>query len=340
MDIVIPLNEILRSPKRIVIIMHTQPDADALGASLGLAAFLQQQQHQVNVIAPTAYPDCLSWLPGLAQVIVASPGQQALSCQLITQAEIIFCVDFAHLCRINELAAVVSNATATKVVIDHHLDPEDFADLVLSNHRATATSELVYQLMQRLDTSARIDADIAECLYAGIVTDTGSFRYPNTTAQVHRIVANLIESGVDVAKINRLIYDNNSLNRLRFISFAISHRLVVLLAHHTAYFAIQASDFKQFHLAVGATEGLVNYALSLKGIVLAASISEKRSSVSISLRSVGNFAVNEFAKMHFAGGGHQNAAGGTSQLSLQATMTKFEGLVKSNQNALKSAYED
>lgn len=340
MDIVPALKRLLSSPKRIVIMMHTRPDADALGASLGLATFLKRKQHTVSVIAPTSYPDFLAWLPGIAEVIVCSKRQQALSFECIKKADVIFCIDFALLCRINELGEVVKNAAAAKVVIDHHLDKEDFADLVLCNPSAAAAAELVYQLIQDLGEHAQLDKDIATCLYVGIMTDTASFKNPNTTAQVHRIAASLIELGVDVAKTNRLVYENNSLDKLKFISFAISQRLVVLPASHTAYFAIKASDARRFNLSTGDTEGLVDYALSIRGIVLAVLISEKKDAIRLSLRSVGNFSVNALAKEHFAGGGHKNAAGGISHLSLQETTAKFEKLVNVNQHALEVAYEE
>ena len=337
MDIIPSLKKLLSLPKRIVITMHTQPDADALGASLGLAAFLKKKQHQVSVIAPTAYPDFLAWLPGILEVIVCGEGRKELSFELIKRADIIFCVDFAMLRRINELGEVVKNATATKVIIDHHLGMEDFADLVLWNPKAAAAAELVYQLIDELGEKAWIDKNIAECLYVGIVTDTGSFKNPNTTANVHRITANLIELEANVAKVNRLVYENNSLNKLNFISFAISHRLVVLAEYNTAYFVIKVSDARQFNLNTGDTEGLVNYALSIKGIVLAALINEKKDTVCLSLRSIGNFPVNVLAKEHFEGGGHKNAAGGTSRLSLEETAAKFEELVRANQYTLKNS---
>ncbi|MEM7383242.1 MAG: bifunctional oligoribonuclease/PAP phosphatase NrnA [Bacteroidota bacterium] len=339
MKIVSALKKLLSAPKHIVITMHTRPDADALGASLGLATFLKQKQHTVSIIAPTAYPNFLAWLPGITEVIVYSEGHHALCTERIKKADIIFCIDFTLLHRINELSEVVKNATATKVVIDHHLDKEDFADLVLRRPGAAATAELIYQLIKDLDAHIQLNKDIATCLYVGIITDTASFKNANTTPHVHRVAANLIELGADVARTNRLVYENNSLDRLQFISFAISQRLVVLPAYHTAYFAIQASDAKRFNLTTGDTEGLVNHALSIRGIVLAALISEKEDVIRLSLRSIGNFPVNVFAKEHFAGGGHKHASGGTSHLSLQETTAKFEALVNAHQRSLAAAYE-
>jgi len=336
MDIIPAIEkEILSQPKRIAITMHTNPDADALGASLGLAAFLKKKNHHVSVIAPTNYPEFLDWLPGIADVIIYEKNNQQLSFELIANADIIFCVDFAVLNRINDLAGPVSQAKATKIVIDHHLDTEDFADVMLWNPKATAAAELVYELIEALGETNCIDKSIAECLYVGILTDTVSFKTPNTTPHVHRIVANLLEFEVDVAKINKLVYDSNSLNKLKFLSFILSNRLTVLPDYKTAYIAIKSADAKQFNLNTGDTEGIVNYALSIKGIVLAALIKEKHDRVCISLRSVGDFAVNTFAKEYFHGGGHKNAAGGMSNLSLEETITTFEKLVKHNQDLLK-----
>ena len=311
--------------------MHTNPDGDALGTSLGLAAFLKKQGHQVSVIAPTSYPDFLEWLPGVSSVIIYDKSNQKLSLQLIVEADIIFCVDFAMLSRIHDLGPAVKSAKAIKIVIDHHLDMENFADLTFCNKKAAATAELVYDLIEALGANKYIDKEIAECLYVGIMTDTVSFKTPNTTPHVHRIVANLLELNIDIAKINKLIYENNSLNKLKFLSFVLSNRLTVLPAYRTAYFSIKVSDAKRFNLNSGDTEGLVNYALSIKDVTFAALIKEKQDGIYISLRSIGDIPVNTFAKKYFEGGGHKNAAGGISHLPLEETIIKFEELIKTQQ---------
>ncbi len=326
--------QLINTPKHIVIITHDRPDADALGAGLGLATFLKKKQHQVSVITPSPYPSFLAWMPGNEAVIVASQGQRARSLELVKNADVIFCVDFSSLHRINELGELVKNASATKVVIDHHQNPESFADLYLWDVKAAATAEIVYQTIESLGDEALIDQNIAECLYAGIMTDTGLFKNPNTTATSHLITANLIRKGVDIAKIGRLIYENNSLIKLKFLGFAISHRLVVMKKYNTAYFALKKEDFKEFNLRTGDTEGLVSHALALKGIVLAALIKDKRDAVRISLRSSGVIPVDIWAKEHFEGGGHKNASGGISFLSLEETVAKFEAMVKANQPIL------
>ena len=337
MDNILQLKALLSSPKNIVITVHQRPDADALGTGLGLAALLKKQHHQVQVITPTAYPAFLDWLPGAPAVIVCAQGQQKRSFELLNKADIIFCVDFPTLNRLHEMEPVVSNATATKVVIDHHPTTEKFGDLVFRDISAAATAELLYEIIEALGVQDLVDRDIAECLYAGIMTDTGSFRHPNTTAKTHRVTASLMRYGADVTKVSRLIYENNTLSSLEFLGFALSHRFVVLKEYNTAYFFIKVEDYKKYHLQTGDTEGLVNHALSVKDIVFAAVIKEKKDAVRLSLRSSGEVPVNAWAKEYFEGGGHKNAAGGVSYLTLEETIAKFENLVKTKQKYLKIA---
>jgi bifunctional oligoribonuclease and PAP phosphatase NrnA len=331
--------ELLSSPKHIIIVPHHKPDADALGSCLGLAALLKKKNHHVNVISPSDYPKFLSWMPGHADVMVFNEGNEKRAERLINSADIIFCMDFSNLSRINEMEGVVRGTKAVKVVIDHHLDPMDFADYVLWDTKAAATAELVYELISMIGDKNLVDPVIAECLYAGIMTDTGSFKHPNTTKKVHLITAELIEAGADNAKVSKLVYDNNSENRLRFIGYALSEKLVVLPEFKTAYFAISVEDLEKFNSQTGDTEGLVNYALSIEDIVLAAVIIDRKEAIKISFRSVGDFAVNEFSRAHFEGGGHKNAAGGKSNKKLEETVNYFinllpiykDQLIKSNQ---------
>lgn len=327
--------KLLSTPQNIVITVHQRPDGDALGTGLGLAALLKKLGHQTQVIAPTAYPAFLSWMPGESEVIVCAEGQQERSFELLNKADIIFCVDFPTLNRLNEMEPVVRSATATKVVIDHHPTPEPFGDLIFRDTKAASTTELLYEIIEALGYQDLIDQDIAECLYTGLMTDTGSFKHASTTAKSHLTAAGLIRHGADIPKVSRLIYDNNPLNKLEFLGFALNQRLVVLKEHNTAYFVIHREDYKKFQLQTGDTEGLVNYALSVKGIVFAAVIKEKKDAVRLSLRSSGNIPVNLWAQEYFDGGGHTNAAGGTSYLSLEETVAKFEDLVKAKQNILK-----
>jgi phosphoesterase RecJ-like protein len=252
----------------------------------------------------------------------------------LEKAELIFCLDFSVLNRVNELGELIRQSKAFVVNIDHHQDPEDFAQFRLWSTAAAATCELVYELIVELGDKNLIDKHIAACLYAGIMTDTGGFRHPNTTKNVHLVVAELLEAGADATAIANLIYDSNSLNRLKFIGFAITKRLVVREDLQLAYFVISKKDLKKYQSQTGDTEGLVNYALSLDGVKLAALFSEREDGVKISFRSSVDVAVNKFAAAHFGGGGHKNAAGGKSSLSLKKTVTRFESLVQEYQEDL------
>ncbi|MBA4301214.1 MAG: bifunctional oligoribonuclease/PAP phosphatase NrnA [Algoriphagus sp.] len=325
----------LSSPKKIFITTHVKPDADALGSSLGLANYLIKKGHEVTVVTPTDYPSFLTWMKGNETVLDFSNSEhQALASLRLEEANMIFCLDFSVLGRVNELGEMIRKSDAFVVNIDHHQDPEDFADFRYWSTKAAATCELVYELIVELGDKDLIDKDIADCLYAGIMTDTGGFRHPNTTKNVHLVVAELIEKGADCSQISNWIYDSNSVNRLKFIGFAITRRLVVREDLHTAYFVISKKDLKKYQSQTGDTEGLVNYALSLDGIKVAALFSEREDGIKISFRSSSDVAVNKFAASYFNGGGHKNAAGGKSDLSLKETVDLFESLVEKCQDEL------
>ncbi|MBW3469349.1 DHH family phosphoesterase [Arthrospiribacter ruber] len=332
--------EVISSPKKIVITTHHKPDADALGSSLGMANFLLKKGHEVTVITPSDYPSFLHWMKGNDDVLnYEDKKQQTKANKIIADAEVIFCLDFSCLSRLQDMEHAVAQSKAYKVNIDHHQDPKDFADFRYWSTDAAATCELVYELIVELGEKEAIDEDIADCLYAGIMTDTGGFRHPNTTKNVHLITAELIDLGADNSRISRLIYDTNSINRLKFIGFAITRRLVILEDQQTAYFAISKKDLRKYNSKTGDTEGLVNYALSLDGIKVAALFTEREDGVKISFRSTEEIAVNKFASEFFDGGGHKNAAGGKSPLSLKETTEKFEKLIKENQKTLFNQLE-
>ena len=321
------LKQVLNKPKRVVITTHSKPDADALGSSLGLAGFLQKKGHSVSVITPTDYPAFLHWMHGNSDVLVFNEGNEKAAAALVAAADLIFCLDFSVLSRINELGALVGAAPADKVLIDHHLEPEDFARYNFWSTAAASTAELVYQLIVDLGDRELIDKNIAEALYAGIMTDTGSFKHPSTTEKTHQVVADLIRLGTDVHRVSKLVYDTNSLEKLRFLGFALSEKLQFLPEFNTAYIAITAQELEKFKSKTGDTEGLVNYALSIEGVVLAALLVERPEAVKISFRSIGEFSVSAFARNHFEGGGHKNAAGGKSEKNLEETLTQFLSLL-------------
>ncbi len=318
------LQVLLQSPKRVVITTHQKPDADALGSSLGLAGYLKKKGHAVAVISPTDYPRYLAWMPGNEEVVEFNAPNRARAEAFVAEADLIFCLDFNALSRIQDLAEPVRRSAATKVMIDHHLEPEAFADFQISDPTAAATAQLVYQLIIELGDQTLIDQAIGECLYAGFMTDTGSFRHPSTNPQVHRMAAELIELGVNTNRVHRQIFDNVPADRLRFLGYVLSEKLVVLPEYRTAYIALSAKELKRFRSQTGDTEGLVNYALSLENVVMAVLIVDRLpEAIKLSFRSVGNFSVNELARRHFSGGGHRNAAGGKTHLSLDETVQKF-----------------
>ncbi len=325
----------ISSPRKIFITTHVKPDADALGSSLGMANYLVKKGHEVTVVTPTDYPSFLNWMKGNDEVLdFSNPQHTVLATKKLEEADVIFCMDFSVLKRVNELGEMIRASDAFVVNIDHHQDPEDFADFRYWSTAAAATCELIYELIVELGDEKLLDKDIAECLYAGIMTDTGGFRHPNTTKNVHLVVAELVDLGADISQIANLIYDSNSVNRLKFIGFAISRRLVVREDLQMAYFAISKKDLKKYQSRTGDTEGLVNYALSLDGIKLAALFSEREDGIKISFRSSSEVAVNKFAAEYFDGGGHKNASGGKSPLSLKETVERFETLVEKHQEEL------
>jgi phosphoesterase RecJ-like protein len=321
------LKTILSTPQKIVITTHHKPDGDAMGSSLGLYAFLIQKGHHVTVITPTDYPDFLQWLPNNSDVLIYTEKQEQ-SIQLINESSLIFCCDFNTLSRINELGEHIRNAGDLKVMIDHHLEPEDFDDYRHWNINACAASQLVYDfILNELGEGDLINKDVASCLYTGIMTDSGSFRFPSATSEVYRIAADLIDLGAEHWRIHQLVYDNASENRLRFLGHCLSNKLEILRDFNTAIITVSAEELKKYDIVTGDTEGIVNYALSINGINLAAFIIERTDKVKLSLRSTGDFPANEICKKYFAGGGHRNAAGGSSDESLVATIEKFKSIL-------------
>lgn len=317
----------LATSKKIVITTHFKPDGDALGSSLGLYHWLSARGHDVNLIVPSDYPTFISWLPGNDKVI-QYPSNQNLCNQLIQNADIIFCLDFSSLSRTEIMAQPLSSSKAKKWMIDHHLNPEEFADLLYWDSSAAATCQLVYQFITDIyQNSESITPDIATCLYTGIVTDTGSFRFRSTSSDIHRIAADLIDKGAKNWEVHEYIYNSNSERRLKFIGHCLSNYLTVIKEYNTAYFKISAETLRQFNVITGDTEGLVNYALSIHGIKLAALIVDRTELIKLSLRSVGEVPCNEICQKYFSGGGHLNASGGSSHDTLDATVSKFVSIL-------------
>ncbi len=321
------LKELLASSKKIAIIPHRSPDGDAMGSTLALYHFLLKLNHQPTVIAPNEFPNFLAWLPGSENVMIYEKEKES-SMHILLDAELVFLLDFNALYRTGEMEHVLNKLTAPMVMIDHHQQPDGFAKYTYSNTAFGSTCEMIYNFISFLDRKDCIDKTIATCIYTGITTDSGSFRFPSTTSTTHRVVADLIDKGIENSTIHNLLFDNNSYHRLLLLGRALQN-MKVFPEHKTSYISLSQKELDEFHYEKGDTEGIVNYGLTIKGIHFAAIFIEHRDEniVKISFRSQGDFDVNQFARTHFNGGGHINAAGGKSHDSLQETIKKFEKII-------------
>jgi bifunctional oligoribonuclease and PAP phosphatase NrnA len=324
----------LNQPFKAVITAHQKPDGDAMGSTLSLYHFLKQLGHEVTVISPTNWAPFLDWMPGVDQVIDFEANKKEAS-QIVADADYVFCLDFNILHRTKHLEPIIRDSKALKILIDHHQQPDtpSFA-YGISDVKMSSTCEMVYDFIVQSGHSNLINLDIAACLYTGLMTDTGSFRFPSTTASVHKIVAHLKELGLQHAKIHENIYDNSTEGRLKFMGNAFLNRMTVLPEYKTAVMAIPKSDIYKFELKTGDTEGLVNYLLSIEGIKFAAILIDREEERKWSFRSKGNFDVNIFARTHFEGGGHANAAGGRSSKSLDETLNDFKTIIENYKSQL------
>jgi phosphoesterase RecJ-like protein len=317
-----PLLYATTKPK-IVITTHHKPDADALGSSLGLYHFLKTLGIPSTVVSPTDYGDFLKWMPE-ENTVIDFEKSETQSAELVAAADFIFCLDFNALKRINKLGDLVAQSKAKKVLIDHHLEPESFADFALHTTKASSTCELVYHFIELLGETDKVNKDIASCLYAGIMTDTGSFKHNSTYPSTHRVVAALIEKGAEPDKISEAIYDNYSESRTRFIGFCLHEKLQVWREYNTVLMFVTAEELKRFNVVTGDSEGLVNYGLGIKGIKLSVLVVDRTVLRKMSFRSKGKFPANEFARKYFNGGGHFHAAGGESSDPLEVVEQKVK----------------
>ncbi len=331
---IVELQSLLQNPKDIVITVHRGPDGDALGSALALYSVLTQSGHSVTVISPNNYASFLYWMKGNEDIVVFSD-QEEKAIDITNNADLIFLLDFNNLSRIGEYTEVVRESSAKKIMIDHHQDPDfDAADIVISDTKYCSTSQLLFEVIESLGHKHLINKDVAECLYTGIMTDTGSFKFSSVTSRTHRVVAQLLDAGADNAKVHDLIYDNYSTERTRLLGYCLNNKMQIFQDLNSAVLSLSEEELKRFNFKKGDTEGFVNYALAIKGIIFAVFITEKEGLVKLSLRSKGGFKVNEIAKKYFSGGGHMNAAGGISDLSLEGTIEKVISIFKKYKNEL------
>lgn len=318
---------LLEAPKKIWITTHHKPDGDALGSTLGLYHYLLQKGHRPVVVSPSEVPDFLSWLPGIDTVLnFESEPKQCL--KLLQEADLIFCLDFSRLDRIKAMEEHLRQAVQPKILIDHHLNPDrDAFAYGMSEPDKSSTCEMVYDFIKLAGDGELISNEVAQCLYTGVMTDTGSFRFPITTAAVHEMLADLKRRGLDHAQIHQNIYDSWSAERMRFLGYVLYEKMEIFPRQHAGIIALTQEEQQRFKVATGDTEGMVNYPLSIGGVDMAVMLTEKKDEVRMSFRSKGNIDVSSFAAQHFNGGGHFNAAGGRSQLSLEETVKKLKSLL-------------
>jgi phosphoesterase RecJ-like protein len=328
------VKELLNGQKNIVIVGHKNPDGDAVGSCLGLYFFLKELGHNPAVIVPNDFPDFLKWLPGSETITIYEKSVDH-SLALISEADLIFTLDFNSLGRIGAMQAPLESSSAKFVMIDHHQQPDDYAVATYSDTSMSSTCEMVYVFMESLEGLNLLDSNIASNLYTGIMTDTGSFRFPSTSPRTHRRIADLMDAGANNAKIHQNIYDTNSPDRMKLLGLALKN-LVILREYNTAYISLTQKDLDINNFRKGDTEGFVNYALSIKGIVFAVIFIENKQEniVKMSLRSKGDFSVNDVARTHYNGGGHINAAGGRSSHSLNKTISEFISILPDYKFAL------
>ena len=320
--LIVAFNELLSSTKKIIIIPHKNPDGDAIGSTLSLNFFLNKIGHRSQIISPNHYPDFLKWMPGQEEIIKFSD-EEKKSKTLIQSADLIFTLDFNNLSRIDELELFVKNSKAIKIMIDHHENPANYAQITYSDSSIGSTCEMIFNLICELNKDL-IDEKIATCLYTGIMTDSGSFRFPSTTAKTHQIISKLIEKGANHSEIHQHIYDSYTFNRMQLLGTALKN-LKKIDSLPVIYMTLSHEELNENDFKKGDTEGFVNYGLNLKGILFAVIMIENQQDkiIKMSFRSKGGFDVNQFAKTYFNGGGHLNAAGGVSGLSLKETESKF-----------------
>jgi len=317
------LKKKLSSPLKIVIIPHKNPDGDAMGSCLGLKIYLEKTGHSATVVSPNDYPSFLKWLPHNESVTIFENENQKAKL-LIENADLIFTLDFNHLGRCGDLEHPLQKVNSPIVMIDHHQQPSNYAKFIYSDTSMSSTCQMVYHFIEMMGDTNLITPEIATCLYAGIMTDTGSFRYRSTTHITHDVISNLIKSGADNTSIHQHIYDTNTLNKLQLKGVALKN-LRLFPEYKTAYISLSQAELNTHNYKKGDTEGFVNIGLSIEGINLAVIFieNEQEDIVKISFRSKGDFSVNEFARNHFEGGGHNNAAGGRSKLNLNETIDFF-----------------
>lgn len=321
------LREKLINCENILICTHVNSDGDAIGSTLAMAAILKKLGKNPNIFTPNDFPEFLHWMEGAEDILVYFRKKDTVE-KLAREADLILCIDFNDSSRLEKAEGVMLNSSAYKVLIDHHPGPDDFADLIISDPQLGSSAELLYYLFLDMDYGHLIDKEIAEDLYTGIMTDTGNFSFASSYPGVWEVVADLMKSGIDKNYIHSKVYDNYSESRMRMMGYCLYEKMEVLPEYKTALIAISKEEMKRFDHQPGDTEGFVNLPFSVKGVKLTALFLEKNEHIRISLRSRGDFSVNELSRKHLNGGGHNNAAGGELKMTIEEAVNRFKQILK------------
>ena len=308
---------------KIIIVTHASPDGDALGSSLALYHFLMEYGKQINIIVPNEFPNFLQWMPEANEIIIAEKNLP-IATELLDAAELIFLLDFNVLKRIDQLEPLVRKSSAHKILIDHHLNPDDFCDITISHPDISSTSELIFRFICRMGLFEYMNKSCAECIYTGMMMDTGAFTYNSNNSAIYYIISELLEKGIDKDDIYSKVYSKLSVRKIRMQGYVLCHKMKIFKEYKTSLLSLSYGELQRFRSQKGDTEGFVNIPLSIERIVFSAFIREEKEVVRISLRSKGNFPANQFAKEVFGGGGHLNAAGGEFHGKLEDVMRLFE----------------
>jgi len=322
-DLITKVKKAIDSVDKIVIVSHVGPDGDAMGSTLALWHYLMTIEKEPVVIVPTAFASFLSWLPG-SECVLVYEDQKEKSDELIAEAELIFTLDFNQASRMAKMADAVINAPAPKILVDHHLHPGDFPKIAVSYPEISSTSELIFRLICRMGDFSQINLACAECIYTGMMTDTGGFTYNSNGQEIYIIIAELIKLGVDKDDIYRKVFNTYSADRLRLMGFCLYNKMKVYPEYRAALITLTSAELKQFNFTNGDAEGFVNIPLSIQGVDFSVFMREDTDKIKISLRSQGTFPANKVAADLFNGGGHLNASGGESYMPLEETVAKFE----------------
>ena len=329
------INEALSGKKKIAVITHYNPDGDAIGSQTALLLYLRKRGFDVSALVPNDFPGFLKWMKGADEIIVHFNHAKTAR-KVIEEVEVIICVDFNTPLRMKELGGIIKKSNALRILIDHHPNPDDCFHYGISHIEASSTAELIYNFIVLSGDEHLIDKDIAESIFAGIISDTGCFSYNSSCPELFITTANLFKYGIQKDKIYNLLYDNFSYYRLKLMGYCLNEKMIVLPHFHAAYIWLTQEEMEKYNFSPGDSEGFVNLPFSIKGVHITALFTEKPDHIRISFRSRGGFPVNKISEQYFEGGGHVSAAGGESKLSMKETLEKFEKILELHKKEIES----